>query len=179
MTAEREYALITAIQNGETSAYRLLYDAHVLSLFRFLKQFKRSDADVQELVQRAFIKAYDKLGTFNRQSAFKTWLFQIALNELRGDFRRASLIPFVEYDSVEEPVISGEEDRLEWNSTLRSAVDSLDDLKKCVFLLYEVEGYSHGEIADMLSIGESSSRTILTRTKQQLRTHLREHSRRP
>lgn len=171
-----ESALISRVRSGETEAFKLLYDVNVDLLYRFLKQFKKSDSEVQELVQRSFIRAYEGLGQFSGRSKFKTWLFQIALNELRSDARRNSIIPFVVMDDIDES-FSDDGESLEWNSTLKTLFDELDETKRAVFILYEVEGYSHMEIAAMLQIGESASRTILTRTKQWLRSQLKETGR--
>ncbi|MCK9410304.1 MAG: sigma-70 family RNA polymerase sigma factor [Bacteriovoracaceae bacterium] len=167
-----ETFLISRIRNGDTQAYKILYDDHVELLFRFLKQFRKNDSEVQELVQRAFIKAFEGLASFNYRSKFKTWLFQIALNEMRSDIRRNSIIPFVDIDAADESVSESNDESFEWNSTLKTLFDQLDETKRAVFMLYEVEGYSHSEIAVLLNIGESTSRTILTRTKQWLRNQL-------
>jgi RNA polymerase sigma factor (sigma-70 family) len=169
-----ESDLIVRIRNGDSQAYKSLYDSHVDFLFRFLKQFRKSDSDVQDLVQRAFIKAFEGLGSFNNRSTFKTWLFQIALNEMRSDARRNSIVSFVDTDVADDVITTSEEDSFAWNSTLRSLFDQLDETKRIVFVLYEVEGYSHAEIAELLHCGESTSRTILARTKQWLRNQLKE-----
>ncbi len=174
ITAAEESALISRVRSGETEAFKSLYDVNVEHLFRFLKQFRKSDNDVQELVQRAFIKAYEGLESFKGRSKFKTWLFQIALNEMRGDIRRNSIVPFLDTDDIEEMVSDKGDEMLEWNSTLNTLFERLDETKRAVFILYEVEGYSHMEISAMLNIGESTSRTILTRTKQWLRRQLNE-----
>ncbi len=173
----KESALIRQIKSGDSQAYKLLYDAHIDYLYRFLKQFRKSDSDVQDLVQRAFIKAYEGLDAFNHRSTFKTWLFRIALNEMRSDARRNSIISFVDSEEVDDAVSSNEEETLAWNATLRSLFEQLDETKRIVFVLYEVEGYSHAEIAVMLHFGESTSRTILARTKQWLRKQLKETTR--
>lgn len=169
-----ESAAIAQIRNGEVHAYKALYDANVDLLFRFLKQFRKNDSDVQELVQRTFIKAYEGLASFHNRSTFKTWLFQIALNEMRSDARRREIIPFVEPDQIDESLSINDSETLVWNLTMRTLFEQLDETKRAVFILYEVEGYSHAEIAEMLRVGESTSRTILARTKQWLRNQLKE-----
>ena len=171
---DQESALISRIRAGDSKAYQTFYDAYVEQLFRFLKQFRKNDDEVQDLVQRAFIKAYEGLGSFNHRSTFKTWLFQIALNEMRGDARRNAIIPFVDIEGIDEPPDIADDSSFEWNSTLKTIVDQLDETKRAVFILYEVEGYSHAEISQILTIGESTSRTILTRTKHLLRNRLKE-----
>ena len=170
---DRDSALISQILSGDRESYKFLYDANVESLFRFLKQFVKSDSAVQELVQRAFIKAYEGLVSFNHRSKFTTWPFQIALNEMRGDARRNSIIQFVDIEEASNSIGNNDDEiSLEWNSTLRTLFDRLDDTKRAVFILYEVEGYSHSEISQLLDLGESTSRTILTRTKQLLRKQI-------
>jgi len=155
-------------RNGNHAAFRELYNAHVTPLFRFLKQFSADRDEVQDWVQRAFIKAYERLDTFDGRSRFSSWLFRIGINEMKTDRRREMLAPVVSDPEVEElPVMTP--DDFHWKEVMGNWLYELDAIKRMVFLLYEVEGYSHAEIASMLNIGESTSRSILSRTKQWLR----------
>lgn len=172
-----ESALLAQIRNGDVHAFKILYDSHVDYLYRFLRQFRKNDGDVHELVQRAFVKAYEGLNSFNGRSTFKTWLFRIALNEMRGDERRRTILSFEDSDIADDVADTNEENILAWNATLRPLFEQLEETKRIVFVLYEVEGYSHAEIAKMLHCGESTSRTILARTKQWLRSQLTETTR--
>ena len=161
--------LIQRIKEGNHSAFRSLYDSHVSSLYRFLRQFARDEQETEEWVQRTFIKAYEQIHTFRGHSRLSTWLFTIGLNEMRSDRRRASVLPF---EPVEESSPHPEDDTAQaflWEDLMRGWLNELDEVKRAVFLLSEVEGYSHAEIAEMLNIHESNSRTILTRTKRWLR----------
>jgi RNA polymerase sigma-70 factor (ECF subfamily) len=163
--------LIDRASRGEQRAFRELYDRHVDPLYRFLRQYSDESAQVEEWVQRAFIKAFGGIGSFQRASRFSTWLFTIGLNEMRSDLRRPAVVTF---DSREVESWDGREepgDFLE-HEAVRHAVRELDEAKRSVFLLYEVEGYSHGEIAGMLGIGEGTSRALLSRAKQALRKTL-------
>lgn len=162
-----ESVWITKAREGNEKAFRRLYVDHVSPLYRFLKQFSTREDEVEEWIQRAFIKAFDRLETFDGRSRFSTWLFTLAINEMKMDRRRAQVIPFVPLD--EEPE-SGEEEpeEFEWNHMMKEWMGGLDDTKRSVFVLYEVEGYSHAEIGTMLGIAESSSRTLLSRAKKYL-----------
>jgi RNA polymerase sigma-70 factor (ECF subfamily) len=164
-----ESLLISRALEGDQSAFKALYDRHVDSLFRFLSQFTRDRHEVKDWVQRSFIKAYESLAGFERQSRFSTWLFAIGLNQMRSDRRRAALLPF---ESLEhhEPVEDDSADRFEWDEMMKSLMEQLTETQKAVFLLHEVEGFSHAEIAGMLDVGESTSRTVLSRAKHWLRT---------
>ena len=120
----------------------------------------------EEWTQRAFIKAFKSLNQFNGKSAFKTWLFKIGLNEMRSDLRMKW--QFEEYDvqvHTEQEEIEAPID--DWMSA-RIAIKALPSDQRMVFLLFEVEGYSHKEIGEMLGISDSYSRVILTRAKKDL-----------
>ncbi|MCU0452507.1 MAG: RNA polymerase sigma factor [Bacteroidetes bacterium] len=159
-------------RTGDHTAFRSLYEHHVAGLYRFLAQFSGSSSDIEEWVQRAFVKAYQHLREFDGRSSFATWLFRIGINEMRTDLRRRKILAFEPVEQASSVVGDDESERLPWSETLREALDRLDDLKRSVFILYEVEGFSHREIAGMLSIEESHSRTILARTKSLLRSGL-------
>lgn len=167
-----ESQLISRSKQGDQRAYRSLYDLHVSGLYRFLLQFASSHADVEEWVQRAFVKAFEHLGDFEQRSSFATWLFRIALNEMRADIRRRKILVLEPEERAVTVAGADESERLPWSETIRVALDSLDDQKRSVFILYEVEGFSHREIGDMLEIEEGHSRMILTRTKALLRNQL-------
>jgi RNA polymerase sigma-70 factor (ECF subfamily) len=174
-----EETLIDDALQGDQRAFRHLYDRHVDGLFRFMKQFSRDGDEVEDWVQRAFIKAYRGIHTFHREAKFSTWLFTIALNEMRSD-RRKKTPPTdtLESGTMTESAIAAEQseqaDEFIWNDTMRRWLSELDETKRAVFVLYEVEGYSHAEIASMLNIGAIASRTHLHRAKRFLQEKWKE-----
>jgi len=165
-----EHTTIRAVRRGSRRACNELYDRHVMSLFRFLKQYSDDEAEVEDWVQRAFIKALTHIESFNENSRFSTWLFTIALNEIRTDKRRHSLV-FLDTNELQE-VTAGEDHTIdfEWRDAMKFLLKDLDTTNRTIFLLYEIEGYSHAEIGSMLDITENLSRTILCRTKTILRS---------
>ncbi|MBI3585734.1 MAG: sigma-70 family RNA polymerase sigma factor [Ignavibacteriales bacterium] len=170
---QEETQWVNKARQGDHKAFKILYDIHIASLYRFMRQFSPDTHEVEEWVQRAFIKAFNHLGSFDGKARFSSWLFRIAMNEMRMDRRRAAIIPFTHPEDDEissSPSNEKESDAWEWNETMRTWMQELDETKRMVFLLYEVEGYSHAEIASMLGISESTSRTILSRTKRYLKT---------
>ncbi len=164
-----ESALVQRSRTGDHRAFRVLYEAHVDSLYRFLKQFSNDHHEVEEWVQRAFIKAFERLNSFREQSRFSTWIFSIGLNEMRSDRRRATILQFQRQENEDRLPAEDSGEAFLWNDLMKSWLSQMDELKRAVFLLCEIEGYSHSEIALMLGIPESTSRTILTRTKRWLR----------
>ncbi len=165
---DNEIHLIDAALNGDQSAYKQLYNLHIDALYCFLSQFSETTSQTEEWVQRAFIKAFEKLGSFKQHSKFKTWLFTIGLNEMRTDMR--SNIRFTE---LHDHHIEREKDEKMEEAGLwlkaKDAIRSLAPEKRMVCLLHIAEGYSHAEIASMIGITEAASRTILHRTKKELK----------
>jgi len=169
MTMLEEINLVKRIRSGDQNAFKELYKANITPLFMFMKQFSKDDVRVEEWVQRAFIKAYENIDQFDGISLFKTWLFKIAINEMKMDFRNANSSKNISIDEVE--ISSEMEDSdFQWDQVMKDWLMQLSETKRMVFILYEVEGYSHAEISGMMNIKESTSRTILTRTKAWLKT---------
>ena len=165
-----ELQLIKSACEGNELAFKELFQRHATKLYRFLRQFSvhHDYWDVEEWTQRAFIKAFQRLSTFNSSSSFKSWLFSIGIREMLSDKRtlKTSLESLEsDCDVPDEPDLSFENAEL-----LKFLLEQTSEHGKMVFLLYEIEGYSHAEIAEILTINESSSRSILTRTKQKLKT---------
>ena len=164
-----EIQLINNAKKGNQNAFHQLYDIHVDLLFRFLAQFTQDRHQVQEWTQRAFIKAFSKLRTFEFKSRFKTWLFTIGLNEMRTDMR--SRFKFVELEQAPEEIEIDETEPEQWEKA-KDAIRNLPPDKKIILLLHIAEGYSHKEISEMLSIKEGTSRIILHRTKEELNKYM-------
>jgi len=163
-----EINLVKRIKNGDHNAFKELYKRNLSPLFMFMKQFSIDNSKVEDWVQRAFIKAYENINQFDGISLFKTWLFKIGINEMKMDFRKANANKNISLDEVEIQA-ELEDSNLQWELVMKDWLMELSEAKRMVFILYEVEGYSHAEISEILNIKESASRTILTRTKVWLR----------
>ena len=163
-----DYSVVEA-RKGNQRAFKKLFDENVNIIYRFLYQFSKNPDQVDEWTQRAFIKAFENIDRFEGNSKFSTWLIKIGLNEMRTDFARIKdkKTVFLEDEKFDSAVSVEEE--FEWRQDMKWLLSDLDEFKKAVFVLYEVEGYSHSEIADLLDISESLSRTTLHRAKSQLK----------
>lgn len=163
-----ELVLVRKIKHGDHNSFRELYNRNITPLYRFMSQFSNDKDQVDDWVQRAFIKSYEHINSYDGISLFATWLFKIAINEMRMDYRKAGKslqTSFVE----EEHAAEKEDGEFVWDQVMKVWLNEIDEIKRSVFILYEVEGYSHAEIALMLNLKESTSRTILTRTKNWLK----------
>lgn len=167
-----DQGLIEQALSGSQRAFKELYEQHVDMVFRFLTQFNADRDRVADWTQQAFIKAFQALHRFQGRSKFSTWLMQIAINEMKMDLRSLKETEMLETSTVDAQ--HHNEMEIEDYSGVRTVINRLDERYRAVFLLYEVEGYSHQEIAEILNVGVSTSRTMLTRAKTQLRNMLAE-----
>jgi RNA polymerase sigma-70 factor (ECF subfamily) len=163
-----ETELIRLARLGERKAFRELYERHVDPLYRFLRKFSSDAHELEEWVQRAFIKAFRGIGSFDGRSKFSSWLFRIGINEMKTDRRRISNTEELA-DEIPDSPSSEADAEFVWESTMSVLLEELSENKRMVFILFEVEGYSHAEIAAMLNINEGTSRSILTRARQHLK----------
>jgi RNA polymerase sigma factor (sigma-70 family) len=165
-----EKRLISKIKSGNSRAYKKLYDENVNPLFRFMMQFSKDQDSVADWVQRAFINAYNNINSFSGKSKFSTWLFSIAINEMKIDLRRKSSKNTLRFDENTENLGTFDQiNDFEWKQEMKHILSELDENKRLVFILFEIEGYNHNEISDMLEISSANSRTTLSRAKQILK----------
>lgn len=164
-----EFNLIRKARDGSEKAFKELFDQYASRLYRFLKQFSKDNDLVEDWVQQAFIKAFRNIDKYEGRSKFITWLFQIGINEMRNEYARKNIF---EKDFPPEIEFAGEDrvdETFEWYHDMKWLLSDLDEEKRAVFILFEIEGYAHSEISEMLGITEQNSRTTLCRTKTYLR----------
>lgn len=140
-------------------------------------------AEAEDLSQEAFLQLFRKIGTFRGESAFSTWLHRLVVNVVLMHLRKKGLqqISLDETDnSQEEPVKRdyGEDDRRLLGSidriTLARAIGQLPPGYRAVFVLHDMEGYEHNEIAQILSCSVGNSKSQLHKARMKLREWLRE-----
>lgn len=132
--------------------------------------YNHQRADALEVVNDSFVKAFDKIGKYDSSKPFQGWLRRIVINTSIDNLRRNKK----EYEFVETAKLAVQDETHDAVSELNARdiveiLNQLQPLHKTVFCLYEIEGYSHEEIAEQLGISASSSRVYLTRAKKQLR----------
>jgi RNA polymerase sigma factor (sigma-70 family) len=169
--------LINRCKNGDIHYQEMLYKrfyGYALGIcLRYL--FNRDDA--LEAANDSFIKIFKSLANYRADSDFKPWFRKIlvntALDYKRKNMRFSQAIELV--DTEPQTTYSSALDKLAVKDIL-SLMKNLNEIQHLVFNLYEIDGYAHKEIAEMLNIPESSSRTYLTRAKQTLQKLLINHS---
>ena len=168
-------ALAAGCRSGDLRAYERLYAMHGVRMKNVARNVLGNPIDAEDAVQETFLKVQRGIGSFRGQSSFVTWTYRILINTCH-DARRSRLRKKeVASDNSEETP------RLEPRApsahpTLRMALDrALERLtrhQRDVFLLYEVEGFRHAEIAGMLEMTETASKNTLFQAKKNLRQML-------
>jgi len=170
-----ETELIQRVIAGDPAAERRLYDLHVDRVYRLAYRLAGGDADLaQDFTQEAFLRAFDRLADFQGKSALSTWLHAItvsvSLNGLRKLKRhRERESPLDEASAV---FAAGREAEPDLKTRLRNAIASLPERYKTVFVMYDVEGYTHEEIGGVLGLPVGTSKARLSRARQKLRQAL-------
>lgn len=169
MLATTEMDDVALAARGDGAAFERLYRAHVARVTSLARWLLGGD-EVDDAVQEVFIRAWEKLGTFSGQSAFGTWLHRVAVNHmLRRRQRRATHRS--RYAEDEEAVVAmpGRSVRPDLKVALETAVGRLPAGAREVFVLHDMEGYTHEEIGKSLGIDPGTSRSQLHRARLLLR----------
>ena len=179
-------ALVARAQAGDTEAFGELMTHYERKIYRLAKNITQNDEDAEDVLQDAFLKAFEHLGTFQGNSKFYTWVVRIAVNEALMRLRKRKGVKSV---SLDEPVELGEEtanreiavwadnpeaqySRAEYERILNDAVEDLKPDFRIVFTLRDIEELSTEETAEILHISIAAVKSRLLRARLALREKL-------
>lgn len=166
--------LISAAQLGDETAFRSLYDRSVDRVYALCLRLAADPGLAEELTQDVFVRAWEKLGTFRGESAFSTWLHRLTVNvvltERRSRSRREKRVfASGELEDLERPGgVSTPGTRMD----LEQAIAALPPGARAVFVLHDIEGYQHEEIATLSGLAAGTSKAQLFRARRLLREML-------
>ena len=178
-----EAEAIEKAKQGDATAFQALYDRHKRRVYSLCLRMTANTAEAEDLAQEAFLQLYRKIATFRGESAFSTWLHRLSVNVVLMHLRKKSL-PVVSLEETTQPgeddtpkkdfgaddlALSGSIDRLH----LRRAVESLPPGYRMIFLLHDVEGYEHNEIAKIVGCSIGNSKSQLHKARMKLRDLLK------
>jgi RNA polymerase sigma-70 factor (ECF subfamily) len=169
-----EAELVARARAGEPAAERALYEAHVDRVYRLAFRIAGDDDLARDLTQETFVRAFERLHEFRGEAQFSTWLHPIAvtvaLNGLRKvkrlRQREASLDEGVEMAGTRRPA------EPDLKTRLAAAIDALAEGYRTVFVMHDVEGYTHEEIGAALGVEAGTSKAQLSRARAKLRVAL-------
>lgn len=169
---ERE--LIGRVLAGDPSAERALYDAHVDRVFRLAYRMAGDMDRAQDYTQETFIRAFSRLRDFRGEAALSTWLGSIAISVTLNGLRkvRRQNEREVALDDAMPAGRGAREAEPDLKERLTRAIDSLPDGYRAVFVMHDVEGYTHEEIATSLGVHPGTSKAQLFRARARLRESL-------
>jgi len=166
--------LVRRAQAGDQAAFRDLYQQLAGRVYALCLRLTGDAGAAAERTQDVFVRAWDKLRSFRGESAFSSWLHRLAVNvvmqERRATMRREQRVtPMAAPETLER---GGREPMIGLNIDLERAIADLPEGAREVFVLFDIEGYSHAEIADLTGIAEGTSKAQLFRARHLLREKL-------
>lgn len=172
--------VVARVLAGEAELFELLMRRHNQRVYRAVRSVLREEAEVEDVMQQAYLKAWANLRQFTGSSRVSTWLVRIALNEALMRTRKAARLQLVQdvpenMESHVNPPATSPEDRAqsrELSALLESAVDELPELYRTVFMLRNIENLSSAEAAEVLDVSEDVVKTRLHRAKRLIRDAL-------
>ena len=162
-------------RDGGAAAFERLYRENVGRVYALCLRLSGDPVRAEELTQDVFVRAWEKLDSFRGDSAFSTWLHRLAVNVVlgsrRSDGRRGARVMIAEDVTIFETAreLAQEGTRLD----LEAAMATLPEATRTVFVMHDVEGYTHEEIAHLTGRAEGTCKTLLHRARKMLRERLR------
>lgn len=183
-----EAEAIRRAQQGDAEAFERIYRLHNRRVYALCLRMVGNTAEAEDLTQEAFMQLFRKIGTFRGESAFSTWLHRLAVNVVLMRLRKKTLTE-TSLEEVTEPDedaggprkdiggpdlrLSGSVDRV----NLERAVEQLPPGYRSIFVLHDVQGYEHNEIATIMNCSIGNSKSQLHKARMRLRELLQEFAR--
>ena len=179
---EKDFDLAQKAAEGNVAAFELLYNRYHRRTYSLCLRMMNSAAEAEDLTQEVFIQLFRKIGSFRGDSAFSTWLHRMTVNQVLMHFRRRGVQneKTTEDGEMPEQIVNGTErqsrmpilDRI----ALDKAIAQLPNGYRTVFVLHDVEGFEHEEIARMLKLSVGTSKSQLHKARLKLRGLLRKQN---
>ena len=179
-----EAEAIRRAQRGDSQAFERLYNMHKGRVYSLCLRMLGNTAEAEEMAQEAFLQLFRKIQTFRGESAFSTWLHRLSVNVVLMHLRKKGL-PEVSLEQTLDPEPDEGGPKREFGTadlSLKGAIDrvnleraiaSLSPGYRTIFVLHDVEGYEHNEIAEMMGCSIGNSKSQLHKARLKLREILR------
>ena len=177
-----DFELAQKSAEGDVQAFEELYRRHFRRVYSLCLRMMGNPTEAEDLTQDVFVHLFNKNGSFRGESAFTTWLHRMTVNQVLMHFRKRSTRSELTTTEGETPdqIVRGTEnpnqmpvvDRI----ALERAIEQLPLGYRTVFVLHDVEGYDHAEIASMLGFAEGTSKSQLHKARLKLRNLIRQQA---
>jgi RNA polymerase sigma factor (sigma-70 family) len=164
-----EETLIRECLKGKADAQRRLYDQYAGTMYAVCLRYARTTADAADILQDGFVKVFSKLDQYHFQGSFEGWIRRIMVNTALRTYQRQRFdLEQSGYEQLPDKPIEPDAVAKLSAAELRQLIEQLPEGYRVVFNLVAIEGYSHAEVATMLNIQESTSRSQLTKARRWL-----------
>ena len=184
-TALTDEQIVARVVDGQTALFEVLMRRHNERIYRAARSIVRDELEAEDVMQQAYVNAYAHLRQFDGRAKFSTWLTRIAIHEALGRARKRGRYESLDFNQEEGSIVPPRttapdpEHRAfagELRALLESAIDTLPDGLREVFMLREVDGQSTADTAACLSVSEDVVKTRLSRARASLRRELAAHT---
>ena len=177
MYSEVESSLITSCLQGSRTAQHTMYRRYCDAMYNVCYRILGSEPEAEDALQESFIDVFRRLDTFRGESSLGAWIKRIVINHCLNQLKRRKVIFEPLEDGFKETIRdeTPDDDHTEYNvKRVKDAIMKLPDGYRQVLTLYLIEGYDHGEIATILGIQETGSKSQYSRARARLRELLNE-----
>ena len=173
-TSDEDSSVVRLAQARDVQAFERLYRMHVSRVYAICLRMTANVTRAEELTQKAFLTAWEKLPLFRRESAFSSWLHRVAVNTVLADMRAESRRTQRVFATADPAVfeIPARAPMAGIRLDLEQAIATLPDQARAVFVLHDVEGWRHHEIARELGVATGTSKAQLHRARKLLQEAL-------
>ncbi len=173
-----ENELIKMCLRADRKAHKMFFDLYAGKLMTICRRYGRTTEEAEDMLQESFIRIFSNLSKFNSDGSLEGWVRRITVNTSIKYLQKKSNRKKTEsIEGVSVRQFSPNKLDLLQAEDLMLIINKLPDGYRAVFNLYEIEGYSHKEVADLLKISESTSRSQLTKAKKMLRQFIPHYQR--
>jgi RNA polymerase sigma-70 factor (ECF subfamily) len=175
--------VVRRVLDGETALFELIMRRYNQRLYRVARAILRDDGEAEDVMQDAYVRAYEHLGSFRGEARFSTWLTRIAVHEALARTRRARRFAPLDEHQQESDVMSSERTsrpdqqllERELGELLDRAIDGLPEEFRLVFVLRVIEEMSGADTAEALGLPEQTVKTRLFRARERIKRELLTH----
>jgi RNA polymerase sigma-70 factor (ECF subfamily) len=161
--------LIEECRRGSSKAQCSLYNQYSKAMFNLACRIMNNREDAEDMLQEAFIECFRNIGSFRFESTFGAWLKSIVINHCINQLRKKK-IDLVYFETLPVNIPEAESEVIYDTGKIFQAIELLPDGYRIILTLYLLEGYDHTEIAQILGISESTSKSQYSRAKDKLRS---------
>ena len=156
--------LINNCKKNDTSAQSQLYKLFSSKLFSTCLKYSRNYAEAEDNLQDSFVTIFNKISQYKNKGSFEGWLKRVTINTALQRYRDKGVFNIINDENIEDVTVEAEDDDISIDYLL-NIIQELPDRYRLVFNLYVLDGYSHKEVADMLSITTGTSKSNLARAR--------------